>query len=97
MDYAIISGGDIGPLGALGADELNRLFASSLGEMSENMRNALSTQSFLHHTGTETDRLILCDPDDRREGHLGPGQFAFIKGAAGGSRRGQALGGRVVA
>eukprot|EP00918_Siedleckia_nematoides_P090421 GHVU01198735.1.p1 GENE.GHVU01198735.1~~GHVU01198735.1.p1 ORF type:complete len:458 (-),score=109.78 GHVU01198735.1:168-1541(-) len=69
MDYAIMSGGDIGPLGASGADELNRLFAwarrsrkgtiifideadaflrrgrASVGEMSENMRNALSVRT----------------------------------------------------
>lgn len=71
MDYAIVTGGDIGPLGEEGASEINKLFdwaknskrglilfideadaflrkgRAQIGQMSENVRNALSVISYL--------------------------------------------------
>jgi len=81
LDYAVMTGGDIGPLGKDAVDEVNKLFKwaegskkgmilfideadaflrrgrQSEGTMSENARNVLS--SFLHHTGTETDKFCV--------------------------------------
>lgn len=82
LDYAIMSGGDVGPLGHNAVQELNKLFSwantskrglilfideaeaflrtgrgSESGPMSEEARNVLS--SFLHHTGTESDKFVV--------------------------------------
>jgi ATPase family AAA domain-containing protein 3A/B len=82
LDYAVLAGGDVAPLGAGAITELHRVFdwgesrknglvlfideaesflrkrgAENSGEMSENMRNALST--FLYRTGTPSDKVML--------------------------------------
>lgn len=82
LDYAVLAGGDVAPLGATAITELHRVFdwgessksglvlfvdeaesflrkrgADQEGEMSENMRNALST--FLYRTGTPSDKVML--------------------------------------
>merc|ERR1719389_1135009 len=81
LDYAIMSGGDVGPLGKDAVHELNKLFdwansskrglilfideadaflragRQSEAAMSEEARNVLS--SFLHHTGTESDKFMV--------------------------------------
>eukprot|EP00919_Chromeraceae_sp_WS-2016_P038775 GHVR01092573.1.p1 GENE.GHVR01092573.1~~GHVR01092573.1.p1 ORF type:complete len:587 (+),score=163.53 GHVR01092573.1:40-1800(+) len=81
LDYAIMSGGDVGPLGSEAVSEINKLFKWANNSrkglilfideaesflrvgrgkqegMSENMRNVIS--SFLHHTGTESDRFCV--------------------------------------
>ena len=89
LDYAIMSGGDVGPLGKDAVDEVNKLFnwannskkglilfvdeaeaflrtgrSSSTG-MSEDMRNVLS--SFLHHTGTESDKFMVVLATNERD------------------------------
>eukprot|EP00052_Salpingoeca_macrocollata_P001381 m.25263 g.25263 ORF g.25263 m.25263 type:complete len:576 (-) comp11343_c0_seq2:76-1803(-) len=80
MDYALLAGGDVGPLGRDAVTELHRVFdwastsrkgvvlfideaesflrkRSEDGQMSENMRNALST--FLYRTGDPTNKFML--------------------------------------
>jgi ATPase family AAA domain-containing protein 3A/B len=86
LDYAVLAGGDVAPLGAAAVTELHRVFdwgesrskglvlfvdeaeaflrrrgTARQGEMSENMRNAIST--FLYRTGAFTytdDTRRLC-------------------------------------
>jgi ATPase family AAA domain-containing protein 3A/B len=93
LDYAIMTGGDVGPLGKDAVDELNKLFKwasgrkngmilfideadaflrqgrglapGAAGGMSEDMRNVLS--SFLHHTGTESSRIMVVLATNCRE------------------------------
>ncbi len=94
LDYAIMTGGDVGPLGKDAVDELNKLFkwannrkngmilfideadaflrqgrgltpGATSGGMSEDMRNVLS--SFLHHTGTESNRVMVVLATNCRE------------------------------
>lgn len=82
LEYAMLAGGDVGPLGSAAVTELHRVFdwAESSrkgvlifideadaflrkrgedgdGEMSEEMRNALST--FLYRTGSPTTKFML--------------------------------------
>ena len=88
LDYAIMTGGDVGPLGKDAVDELNKLFkwaegkkngmilfideadaflrqGRASGGMSEDMRNVLS--AFLHHTGTESSRIMVVLATNCRE------------------------------
>jgi len=82
LDYAVLAGGDVAPLGGSAITELHRVFdwgesrknglvlfvdeadaflrrrgTDRDGEMSEDMRNALST--FLYRTGTPSDKVML--------------------------------------
>jgi ATPase family AAA domain-containing protein 3A/B len=87
LDYAIMSGGDIAPLGSHAISELNDLFAwahssthglvlfideaeaflgsRNKGNLSENMRNVLST--LLHHTGAQSQKLMIILATNRPE------------------------------
>lgn len=82
LDYAVLAGGDVAPLGSAAITEIHRVFdwgesrknglvlfvdeADAFlrrrgndqdGEMSEDMRNALST--FLYRTGTQSNKVML--------------------------------------
>merc|ERR1712151_934845 len=64
LEYAVMVGSDIAPLGNQAVSELNRIFdganaflRSRKGDISENTRHAIN--SFLYRTGTPSDKIVL--------------------------------------